>query len=294
MTYFLCCLGLAVLPAWGQSTAVAPVVLYTHFERRPSQAVADSMRREVASIMAPLGFPFEWLSVDGVRGDETASELAVVTFRGNCGIANLLAPTKDSGPLGFSRLSGDTVIPFAEVDCERARGLLRKDLLRMRLEEGEAVFGRALGRVLAHELFHVFVGTKHHGSVGVAESAFTSGELLSDRFQFGTADFRVLRAGLKPARRQNSRLRSEPSPLSGRFIFEESGCASCHGAAGQGTQSAPALHVSHKLVDAKNLTAKLAQDVMSMYRRAKSVWLPAPELDDDEIADVVSFLNGWN
>jgi mono/diheme cytochrome c family protein len=222
-----------------------------------------------------------------------ASELAVVTFRGNCGIANLFTPATDSGPLGFTHMSGDAVLPFAEVDCERVRELLRKDLLHMRTEDGEAAFGRALGRVLAHELFHIFVGTKHHGSGGVAESAFTRGELLSDQFQFSTRDFRLLRASLQPARRQNSRLRSAASPLSGRFIFEESGCASCHGTAGEGTPSAPALHAARKLVDAKSLTAKLAKDVMSMYRHAKTVWLPPPALDDDEIADVVSFLNGW-
>jgi hypothetical protein len=289
MKYFLCCLGLAALPAFGQSREVAPVALFTHFQQRPSQAVFDSIRQEVASIVAPLGFPFEWRSLDDAQGNEAAAELAVVTFRGNCSIANLLTATTESGPLGITHITGGVVLPFAEVDCERVHDLLRNHLIRTPAEDREMVFGRAVGRVLAHELFHIFAGTTHHGAGGLAEPAFRATELMSPRFQFNAREFRLLRVGLKSARRQNSRLRSASSPLSGRSIFGESGCASCHGTLGQGTRSAPALRATNHPVDTKTLAAKLVKDVTRMYSLAKD--LRPPSLDDDEIADVVSFLN---
>src|ERR1017187_4961802 len=143
MKYFLCCLGLAALPAFGQSREVAPVALFTHFQQRPSQAVFDAIRQEVASIVAPLGFPFEWRSLDDAQGNEAAAELAVVTFRGNCSIANLLTATTESGPLGITHITRGVVLPFAEGDCERVHDLPRNHVIRTPAEDREMVFGRA-------------------------------------------------------------------------------------------------------------------------------------------------------
>ena len=292
MTYFRCCLVLAALPALGAAAEVTPVALFTHFEKPPSQQVADSIRREVESILAPLGFPLEWKSLDGVRGDEVSASLAVVTFRGSCDASNLLAGGKTT-PLGITHISDGVVLPFTEIDCEAVRNFLRKDLLRAQTQDREAAFGRAVGRVLAHELLHVFAGTAHHGSGGVAKPAFTESELLAGRFFFETAEFRTLRAGLKQARLQNKRLRPAASPVSGRFIFEENGCARCHGPSGQGTKSAPALRAAGASADVKALAARLAQDALRMCTRAKAtVGVSVPPLDDDEIADVASFLCG--
>jgi cytochrome c553 len=292
MPYFRCCLVLAALPALGAAAEVTPVALFTHFQKPPAQQVADSIRREVESIMSPLGFPLEWKTLDGVRGDEVSTSLAVVTFRGSCDVSSLLVGGRTT-PLGITHISDGVVLPFTEIDCESIRNFLRKDLLHSPAQDREAAFGRAVGRVLAHELFHVFAGTAHHGAGGVAKPAFTEGELMGGRFSFEAAEFRTLRAGMKQARLQNKRLRPDASPVSGRFIFEENGCARCHGPSGQGTKLAPALRVAGASADVKALAARLAQDALRMCSRAKGmVRTSVPPLDDDEIQDVASFLSG--
>jgi hypothetical protein len=291
MKYFLC-LALSALPALGQPVAVAPLALFTLFQPQPSPVMVASIRREVGDIMAPLGFPFEWWSIDGAQINQEAAELAVITFRGNCSSANLLIATTTPGPLGLTHISNGEVLPFADVDCDRIRDFLRKDLLRVSANEREHLLGRAVGRVLAHELFHVFVGTTHHGTSGVAEPAFTERELMSDRFRLESREFRILRASLKQARRRNSLLRSAASPVAGRFIFQESGCSACHGPVGEGTPSAPALRGS--LADVNGFAARLARDMKKMSSLAKSAWRGATALDEDEIADVMSFLNKSN
>jgi len=43
-----------------------PVALFMHFPQPLSQTVFDFIRREVTSIMAPLGVPFDGRSLDGV------------------------------------------------------------------------------------------------------------------------------------------------------------------------------------------------------------------------------------
>ena len=160
MKYFLG-FALAVLPALGQTGATAPIALFTQFQPQPSRVVFDSLRREVDNIMAPLGFPFQWWSLDGRAEFQSATELAVITFRGDCNPVYLFTTSNTPGPLGFTHWTGGQMLPFAEVDCDRIRGFLKDDLLYRKLKEREEVFGRAVGRVVAHELFHVFVGTRH-------------------------------------------------------------------------------------------------------------------------------------
>ena len=292
MKYFLALMALAALPALNGPRTVAPVALFAQFEHDPSPAVFDAIRREVAEIMSPVGFPFEWKARDNARGDETVAQLAVVTFKGSCSAADLGFDRNSSGPLGITHIGDGVVLPFADIDCDRIRDFLRKELIGTRATDRDRTLGRAVGRVVAHELFHVFVGAKYHMSTGLAKPAFTEQELMADRFEFAAGEFRILRASLKPARTLMSRLRRAPSPLSGRSIFQENGCASCHGTLGEGTRLAPGLRATSRSLDPKTLAAELAKQEMDMYTRAKHPRLEALALDDDEVADLVSFLNG--
>jgi mono/diheme cytochrome c family protein len=220
-----------------------------------------------------------------------ASELAVVTFRGQCDAVDLYSSPERQMPLGITHVTDGVVLPFTDVDCDSIRSFLRKRLAGMDPLVRDAALGRAVGRVLAHELFHIFVGTGHHSSEGVAKPAFTETELLSEQFVFETAEFRILRASLKAARQQNSKLRAAASPVSGRFIFQENGCVRCHGAHGQGSKNAPSIRAG---VDRKAIASRLRRAIAAMSGRAKGRKVEATALDEDEIADIVSFLSAMN
>jgi hypothetical protein len=192
--YICFLLSLAALPGFSQDRqGLAPIALYTHFDQAPSGAVAEAMHNELAVIMAPMGLQFEWRSLDGVRGDEVAVELAVVTFKGRCDVGALLPRTSNPGALGWTHVSDGAILPFSDVDCDRIRAFVQRDLLTVRAAEREEAFGRALARVVAHELYHIFANTGKHGSCGVAKSAYTVGELLSDEFVFEGRELQVLR-----------------------------------------------------------------------------------------------------
>lgn len=292
MLYFLICFAVAALPAVATPPDITPVAVFSHFQHRPAETVPSALETEVDRIMAPLGFPLTWKSLDGVRGNDVATTLAVVTFRGTCDTTSLLQPTHVTSPLGLTHVSNGVVIPFTDIDCDCIRSFLRKDLMAFAPQERDARYGRAVGRVLAHELFHIFVGTVHHGSGGVAKPVFTERELMIERFRFDASEFRLLRAGLQQARQTNQQQHPAASPVSGEFIFQENGCARCHGKSGQGTKSGPALRLAGKAADMKAFVARLAHDAVRMRSRAKSNGVSAGPLDADEIADVASFLGG--
>jgi len=294
MKYFLAFLALGMFPAPGQPTNVAPIGVFTHFQKPTSPAVSQAIQQEVERIIGPLGIPLVWKSLDTVSSHDIVTELAVVKFNGNCQTAELIPVGRIVNPLGITHVSDGIVLPFTDIDCSTIRDFLRKPLLQTSGEQRDALFGRAVGRVLAHELFHIFAKTAHHGTAGVGKPAFTETELVSDEFELEPSEFRMLRASLRQARKQNSRLRKVASSFSGRFVFRESGCAQCHGISGEGTKNGPALRSGSKSLDAKTLASELSNNMAAMYARSKHVRASAPTLDEDEIADIAKFLSDLN
>ena len=71
--------------------------------------------------------------------------------------------------LAFTHLSNGQVIPFTDVECDRVRSSLRSAHAEPG-NMGDVLFGRALGRVLAHELHHIIDQTRaqplrHHAEI---------------------------------------------------------------------------------------------------------------------------------
>jgi hypothetical protein len=121
-----------------------------------------------------------------------SAELAVVTFMGRCDTAGLVTRSKIEGALGWTHVSDGQILPFTDVNCDRVREFAQSGLLMLQTEDREEKYGRALGRVLAHELYHIFANTMRHGSVGVAKESYSMQDLLSDDFQFQAKESRML------------------------------------------------------------------------------------------------------
>ncbi len=197
MRRLLFCLSLAALPAIGDSLAsrTAPITLYADFQQDPPPAVLEAIQSELASIMSPIGLHFEWRSLKANRGNEVSVELAVVTFRGKCNTASLEPVGGSPGALGWTHVSDGVILPFSDIDCDGIRRFVQSGLLHVDAEAQEETYGRAVGRVLAHELYHIFANTQHHGAHGVGKAAYTAKELLSKVFHFEQGEFQALRTG---------------------------------------------------------------------------------------------------
>ena len=294
----LACLLLGAFPAPGQVDSTA---VYTAFQQEPPPEVLDSMRREVAAIMSPGGLRLNWRSLSGVDGTEVFSELAVAKFQGNCDGSGGVPGHNEPGALAWSHVSEGAVIPFADVDCDRIQSFLWKKLVALESRKRETVFGRAVGRVLAHELYHIFARATTHGTRDVDKPYYTVAALLAD--DFGSDDSRehILRLSgpAAPAVRNKAPVtRDTPGRASshpGLTAYVKSGCSACHGSRGQGTRHAPALRALGEAGDWLNsvmLAAKLERHGPAMRKRARELRLPFPSLAEADIRDVVQFLNG--
>jgi hypothetical protein len=194
MKVLFSCLLLAALPAVGEERQELPATLYTAFQQPAPPAVVAALEDEVEAIMGQLGRHYEWRSLHSTRGNEVSSELAVLTFKGHCDVVALQSKEIIPGALGWTHVSDGVILPFSDIDCDRVRNFIQKQLLRQPAAERETALGRALGRVVAHELYHIFANTAHHGADGVGKSAYTVQELLNEDFHFEEREGEILRA----------------------------------------------------------------------------------------------------
>jgi len=125
--------------------------LYTEYDLKPPEQVRNAMEQEVESIMEPIGWPVAWSSVRQIAVGEVSAALAVVHFTGECDVPGKHISPFDSKALAWTRMVEGEILPFSGVDCSAVGAFLAPELISVKAQKRQAMFGRALGRVLAHE-----------------------------------------------------------------------------------------------------------------------------------------------
>lgn len=201
-------MALFAIPPAVYSQALPSVAVYMNFESRPSDRSVGEMKREVEALLEPAGLHIDWRSLDAAAG-ESFSDLYVFHFRGRCQVDQIqllfseLGPYGDTVVLGAAKTVDERVQPFGSLECDPIRKSITPRILGLAHPEREAVFGRALGRVLAHELYHMMTGYSKHAQSGVFKASHKRDELTSERFAFEQKEQTELR---KIARRMRAGL----------------------------------------------------------------------------------------
>jgi hypothetical protein len=187
--------ALSALPlfAGGRPAIVSPVTLYTAFQQAPPDAVMEAIQSELDTIMLPAGLNFDWHPLTDASG-RVSSQLAVIHFKGHCDTEDLRPEWGYPGPLGWTHVSDGEILPFIDVNCEGVRLFVQRSLIGVSIDNRDAVYGRALARVLAHELYHFLANTKGHAAGGLAKAAYSAEELLGQTFRFGRREYDCLRS----------------------------------------------------------------------------------------------------
>jgi hypothetical protein len=155
------------------------------------------MGREAAHILKQSGVGLRWHV--GIPPQSVNGRLVVVKLVGHCdmdGSPAFLVP----GPLGWSHEVNGTMLPFSDLDCDNIRGAVQSATLGSNPFRGNVLLGRAMGRVLAHELYHIVADTSDHGHEGVAQSALSARELTSGQLELKPSEAQAVRMGLVEAR----------------------------------------------------------------------------------------------
>jgi hypothetical protein len=86
------------------------------------------------------------------------------------------------------------VQPFSEVACDKVTSAVRSAMFGGDFGNADVLLGRALGRVLAHEVVHILSKSSAHGRTGVARTSLSGSQLIAPQLRLETEDLERLHA----------------------------------------------------------------------------------------------------
>jgi hypothetical protein len=155
-----------------------------------------AMHSELERVLAPVGIDLVWRTLGEQKLEDNFDLLAVNSFEGACSLeAEWAQPAVSGGTtiLADTAISDGTILPFFHVDCPQLIGIMKSELERLDVRARQVMLGRALARVMAHEIYHIVAGTAEHQNAGVAKAAFSVGDLTGARSEFDRSSIARMR-----------------------------------------------------------------------------------------------------
>lgn len=153
-----------------------------------SPAAFEELKRETTFLLRGTGFPIGFKSRSALGPADEFDNIVIVRFQGVCRMDAAPLPPRRERRLAWTHSSHGEVLPFSEVSCDAVRDFIRLAVGARPGLPPEMLFGRALARVLAHEIYHVLARTGRHGTQGLAQPALTAEELIGARLELHRED----------------------------------------------------------------------------------------------------------
>jgi hypothetical protein len=154
-----------------------------------SPAVLEAMENEADAALAPSGITLAWRLGHELDGRAVNGQLALIHLRGQCRpVGSIPHVSPSASTLGRTHIVNGQVLPIADILCEAIHRLIDRDLRAASSREQEKLFGRAIGRVTAHELYHILLRTTGHSDRGLARFEQSAWELLDPHNSFSEPD----------------------------------------------------------------------------------------------------------
>ena len=184
---YLFVLVLLSTPMWafeGLPALHNPITVVVSAERPLAPEAMKELQAEMANLLKQGNRPVEWKRLDEMGVGVSVSDLVMVKFRGDCRMEMSPMLLDERGPLAFTHTTDGEVLPFSEVLCDKVKMAARSAMHGGQIASGNKLMGRALARVLAHEIWHMTANTHKHSKTGVAKSSLSGAQLIADTLEF--------------------------------------------------------------------------------------------------------------
>ena len=186
---------------WAGDESLPPRIgIFLDFDHDPPPAAIQEMEREVGVLLADTGARFSWLMLNKDPRPQTFDDLAVLRFRGNCYMPTrelFKAGDGEKVTLGATEVNAGVVTSYSNVECDKITACIASLLQSSCEPDRQVAFRRALGRVVAHELYHILARTKKHTYTGVSRSVQSPFDLIKEHFQLDRQAILLLRTAWK-------------------------------------------------------------------------------------------------
>lgn len=155
-------LSMLALSATPPSIKGIPISIAISFHEDYSPTAVQEMEREVQSLLSDTNIHMSWIPRSAGAPVYFEGTIVIVDTIGTCK-ANNFDDLPRASALGWNDTTDGEFLPFVTLNCTRIAKFLKSEIPR-RGEVPDKMFGRAAGRVLAHELFHFLTKSKHHAN----------------------------------------------------------------------------------------------------------------------------------
>jgi hypothetical protein len=167
--------------------APADVTVIIDVQGTYSPVSFSEMKREAAQIIHASGVRLDW-RLRSESMNATFNDLVVMTFKGSCSFDPAPPLYDELGPLAVTRTADGEVQPFGEVNCDRVVNSVRSAIFGGDYARADLLVGRALGRVVAHELVHMLTKSGQHAPEGVQKASLSGRQLIAASLPLSAMD----------------------------------------------------------------------------------------------------------
>jgi hypothetical protein len=184
-----CLLPVSIVSGASLPDAGKDVVVYLKPADGLSASTLQEAKTELTSVMRAAGTNITWWDPEQSQSS-VGGTLIVADFTGTCSVPVMPVEVADVGglpPLAHASTANGRILPFTYVDCKTLSEVVGHALMRLPMVRREQLYGRAIGRLLAHEIYHILAQTWDHTTAGIAKMHFSTADLLAPHFEFEPA-----------------------------------------------------------------------------------------------------------
>jgi hypothetical protein len=179
----------------GVCLAAPPIEIVFDFKTTPEPAVVNVMKSEIREILQPAELNLTFQGLGDSASIESFRKIVLVRFQGACHSGWSVTPIQLAQPalldypaLGRTEVSEGRVMPFVHIFCNEVRAFVPSVS-----RTPQKMYGRALGRVVAHELYHALLSTVEHAHGGIAGAVQSARDLTREKLSLDPVSLERLR-----------------------------------------------------------------------------------------------------
>jgi hypothetical protein len=150
--------------------------VYLQAPASTSAEVLESLRLEVERVVSRPGIQVHWRNQ--TDGNEAFHRVLVVRLRGSC-TTELPAVLRRPAALGSTHVNNGRVQPFIDISCDQVTSALSRNWDWPTPRIPGDLYGRALARVVSHEIVHALTESVDHDECGLMKPFFDRHDLLA-------------------------------------------------------------------------------------------------------------------
>ena len=184
------------------------IAIYLNGAAAQPSGPLENMKRELSAIMDSAGYHVMYADPRTPDREGRFAALVVLELDGSCGMPagnyRIERSVASGASLAETAISSGTVLPFSRIHCANLTRMIGPMLAEEAGAQRDFLYGRAMARVAAHEIYHVMVGSREHVHDGVAKASFSVPDLLDERFEFDRTALAMLQKAGEPDSRSVS------------------------------------------------------------------------------------------